>query len=149
MPTHDNHLQRAITLAAANVENGGRPFGAVIVRHGEVIAEAVNTLHQSGDPTAHAELNAIRDVSLRLGNQVLRECVVYASGQPCPMCLSAMYLTGVREVYFRQQQSGWRALQSLNRRYLPTIAAAVGQPITPHSPLPTPRRAGLVSALGG
>ena len=62
MPTHDNHLQRAITLAAANVENGGRPFGAVIVRHGEVIAEAVNTLHQSGDPTAHAELNAIRDV---------------------------------------------------------------------------------------
>lgn len=109
MPTHDNHLQRAITLAAANVENGGRPFGAVIVRHGEVIAEAVNTLHQSGDPTAHAELNAIRDVSLRLGNQVLRECVVYASGQPCPMCLSAMYLTGVREVYFaNSNQDGER-----------------------------------------
>lgn len=109
MPTHDNHLQRAITLAAANVENGGRPFGAVIVRHGEVIAEAVNTLHLSGDPTAHAELNAIRDVSLRLGNQVLRECVVYASGQPCPMCLSAMYLTGVREVYFaNSNQDGER-----------------------------------------
>ncbi|HDT2540205.1 TPA: nucleoside deaminase [Klebsiella aerogenes] len=109
MPTHDNYLQRAITLAAKNVENGGRPFGAVIVRQGEVIAEAVNTLHQSGDPTAHAELNAIRDVSLRLGNQVLRECVVYASGQPCPMCLSAMYLTGVREVYFaNSNQDGER-----------------------------------------
>ena len=148
MPTHDNHLQRAITLAAANVENGGRPFGAVIVRHGEVIAEAVNTLHQSGDPTAHAELNAIRDVSLHLGNQVLRECVVYASGQPCPMCLSAMYLTGVREVYFaNSNQDGERF--NLYRRYLPAIAAAIGKPITPHSPLPTTRRSGLVSALGG
>jgi tRNA(Arg) A34 adenosine deaminase TadA len=109
MSAHDNHLQHAITLAANNVANGGRPFGAVIVRHGDVIAEAVNTLHQSGDPTAHAELNAIRDVSLRLGNAVLRECVIYASGQPCPMCLSAMYLTGVREVYFaNSNQDGER-----------------------------------------
>lgn len=109
MSAHDNYLQRAIALAATNVDNGGRPFGAVIVHRGDVIAEAVNTLHQSGDPTAHAELNAIRDVSLRLGNTVLRECVIYASGQPCPMCLSAMYLTGVREVYFaNSNQDGER-----------------------------------------
>ncbi|MGP3590806.1 nucleoside deaminase [Vagococcus sp. WN89Y] len=100
MTDHDKYLQRAITLAAKNVEHGGRPFGAVVVRGDVIIAEAVNTLHTDGDPTAHAELNAIRDIAERFGNASLRECVVYASGQPCPMCLSAMYLTGVQAVYF-------------------------------------------------
>lgn len=100
MSVHDNYLQHAIALATANVENGGRPFGALIVCRGDIVARAVNTLHQNGDPTAHAELNAIRDVSQRLGSQVLSECIIYASGQPCPMCLSAIYLTGIREVYF-------------------------------------------------
>lgn len=100
MADHDRYLKRAIWLAAQNVEQGGRPFGAVVVRNDAIVAEAVNTLHTDGDPTAHAELNAIRDIAKRLGNAALRECVMYASGQPCPMCLSAMYLTGVREVYF-------------------------------------------------
>ncbi len=129
-----------LRLPPIMLKNGGRPFGAVIVRHGEVIAEAVNTLHQSGDPTAHAELNAIRDVSLRLGNQVLRECVVYASGQPLPDVSERDVFNRRARSLFRQQQSGWRALQSLYRRYLPAIAAAIGKPITPHSPLPTTRR---------
>lgn len=100
MFSHDDYLQQALRLAERNVEQGGRPFGAVIVRKGEVIAEAVNTLHLDGDPTGHAELNGIRAVSAKSGSAALRECVVYASGQPCPMCLSAMYLTGIQEVYF-------------------------------------------------
>ncbi|WP_434639454.1 nucleoside deaminase [Klebsiella sp. I138] len=100
MSVHDIYLQHAIALAKTNVENGGRPFGAVVVHNGDIVARAVNTLHQNGDPTAHAELNAIRDVALRLGSRVLNECIIYASGQPCPMCLSAIYLTGIREVYF-------------------------------------------------
>ncbi|HHG8775179.1 TPA: nucleoside deaminase [Raoultella planticola] len=100
MSVHDKYLQHAIALAKANIDDGGRPFGALIVRHGEIIAEAVNTQHQSGDPTAHAELNAIRDAAQRSGSPALSDCVIYASGQPCPMCLSAIYLTGIREVYF-------------------------------------------------
>ena len=60
MSAHDNYLQQALALAARNVEQGGRPFGAIIVRNGEAIAEAVNTLHLDDDPTGHAELNAIR-----------------------------------------------------------------------------------------
>lgn len=100
MADHDKYLQRAITLAAQNVAQGGRPFGAVVVRGDEVVAEAVNTLHVDGDPAAHAELNAIRDIARRLGSAALRECTIYASGQPCPMCLSAMYLTGVQAVWF-------------------------------------------------
>lgn len=100
MSAHDNYLQQALALAARNVEQGGRPFGAVIVRNGNAIAEAVNTLHLDDDPTGHAELNAIRAIAAQSGSAALRECVVYASGQPCPMCLSAMYLTGVKEVWF-------------------------------------------------
>ena len=75
MSVHDSYLQHAIALATANVENGGRPFGALIVHRGDIVARAVNTLHQNGDPTAHAELNAIRDVSQHLGSQVLSECI--------------------------------------------------------------------------
>lgn len=100
MSEHDNFLQQALSLAMRNVEQGGRPFGAVIVRNGEVVAEAVNTLHLDDDPTGHAELNAIRAIAAHSGSASLRECVVYASGQPCPMCLSAMYLTGVKAVWF-------------------------------------------------
>ena len=99
MSAHDHYLQRALVLAKQNIADGGRPFGAVLVRNDEIVAESVNTFHLSGDPTAHAELNAVRDLAARLGSAVLRECVIYASGQPCPMCLSALYLTGVREVF--------------------------------------------------
>ncbi|HBQ3198444.1 TPA: nucleoside deaminase [Klebsiella variicola subsp. variicola] len=100
MSADDRYLQRALALANQNIADGGRPFGALLVRHDEIVAEGVNTFHLNGDPTAHAELNAVRDLAARLGSEVLRECVIYASGQPCPMCLSALYLTGVREVFF-------------------------------------------------
>ncbi|WDU62074.1 nucleoside deaminase [Pseudomonas poae] len=93
------HLQRAIRLAQTNVAQGGRPFGAVLVRNGEVLVDAVNEIHLSQDPTAHAELLAIRAASQQLGAR-LEGCVIYASGQPCPMCLSAMYLCGVERVVF-------------------------------------------------
>lgn len=86
MRDDDVYLQRAVQLAAHNVAAGGRPFGAVLVKDGHVIAEAANAIHLSQDPTAHAELLAIRAASQQLGPH-LHGCVVYASGQPCPMCL--------------------------------------------------------------
>lgn len=88
-------LRQALELARANVHDGGRPFGAVIVKDGEVIATAVNESHAANDPTSHAELNAIRKASAVLGSPRLDGCSIYASGQPCPMCQAAMYLTGI------------------------------------------------------
>lgn len=101
MPTDAKFLKRAVDLAVANVlEHGGRPFGAVVVKDGEVIAEGVNEIGVTGDPTAHAELSAMRKAAQVLGSPRLDGCVVYASGQPCPMCLAAMHLTGVSAVRF-------------------------------------------------
>lgn len=125
MSAHDRYLQRALVLAKQNIADGGRPFGAVLVRNDEIVAESVNTFHLSGDPTAHAELNAVRDLAARLGSAVLRECVIYASGQPCPMCLSALYLTGVREV-FSPIAIRTGSLSALDRRDLSAAAAAAG-----------------------
>ena len=100
MSSDEQFLQQAIALALANVREGGRPFGAVVVKDGAVIATGVNEIGATGDPTAHAELSAIRKAAQVLGSPRLDGCVVYASGQPCPMCLSAMYLTGVSAVRF-------------------------------------------------
>ncbi|MBR0695497.1 nucleoside deaminase [Bradyrhizobium lablabi] len=93
-------LRQAIELAHANVENGGRPFGAVVVKDGNVIATGVNEILSTNDPTAHAELTAIRTASQKLGSPNLEGCAIYASGHPCPMCMAAMRLAGVSEVYY-------------------------------------------------
>lgn len=93
-------LREALTLAFANSERGGRPFGAVLVRDGEVVATGVNEILSSGDPTAHAEMNAIRAASRVFGAAGLRGSQVYASGHPCPMCLAAMRLAGIDRVAY-------------------------------------------------
>ncbi|MGB3803578.1 MAG: nucleoside deaminase [Sphingopyxis granuli] len=93
-------LRQTLVLAQANAEAGGRPFGAVLVRDGEVVATGVNEIIATNDPTSHAEMNAIRSASRRLGSPDLRGCTVYASGHPCPMCMAAMRMAGVGEVVF-------------------------------------------------
>lgn len=99
--TDDNRfLGQAIELARANMAKGGRPFGAVVVRHGAVIATGVNEIVATHDPTAHAELTALRAASRQLGSPDLSGCAVYASGHPCPMCMAAMRMAGVREVAY-------------------------------------------------
>ncbi|CAN7201726.1 nucleoside deaminase [Phenylobacterium sp. LjRoot219] len=104
MSPDERFLCEAIELARANVAAGGRPFGAVVVRDGRVIASGVNQIHQTHDPTAHAELSAIRAAGQALGSPNLAGCVVYASGHPCPMCLAAMRLAGVDEVAYAYSQ---------------------------------------------
>jgi guanine deaminase len=96
----DRFLRAAIELARANIGKGGRPFGAVVVKDGQVIATGVNETHATNDPTAHAELTAIRAASGALGSPRLDGCAVYASGHPCPMCMAAMRLAGVEEVAY-------------------------------------------------
>ena len=100
MDEADRFLEQAIGLARDNVAKGGRPFGAVLVRDGVAIATGVNEMMGTGDPTAHAELLAVRAAAKALGSVRLDGCVVYASGHPCPMCLAAMYMAGVREVVY-------------------------------------------------
>lgn len=106
MHNDEYYLNRAVQLAANNVAQGGRPFGAVLVKNGQILVEAVNNIHLTQDPTAHAELLAIRSASQQLGAR-LDGCVIYASGHPCPMCLSAMHLCGVsRVVYGASNEQG-------------------------------------------
>ncbi|WP_315918091.1 nucleoside deaminase [Mesorhizobium sp. SP-1A] len=100
MSSPRNFLCEAIELARDNISSGGRPFGAVVVRGGEVVARGVNEIHSTNDPTSHAELNAIRAAAMALGSPRLDGCAVYASGHPCPMCLAAMRLAGIGEVAY-------------------------------------------------
>lgn len=100
MNDSQHFLREAIELARGNLRNGGRPFGAVVVKDGAVIASGVNGILATGDPTSHAELNALRAASLALGSPDLAGCAVYASGQPCPMCMAAMRMAGIAEVRY-------------------------------------------------
>lgn len=100
MITHEDHLREAIALARANIAQGGSAYGALVVRDGAVVARAANQVHSSNDPTAHAETLALREAGAALGRAKLEDCIVYASGRPCPMCHAAMRLAGIREAYF-------------------------------------------------
>lgn len=100
MNFNQEFLQRAITIAKENISKGGGPFGAVIVVGDKIIAEAGNTVVPTNDPTAHAEVNAIREACQKLGNFELKDAVMYASCEPCPMCLSAIYWARIKKIYF-------------------------------------------------
>jgi len=100
MTEEHRYLQQAIALARANIAQGGRPFGALVVRDGQVIATGVNDIVATNDPTAHAEMTALRAASRALASPDLSGCAVYASGHPCPMCMAAMRLAGVRRVAY-------------------------------------------------
>lgn len=98
---HDDYLRLAIAEAVAGVEAGdGGPFGAIVVKDGVVIGRGHNQVTSRNDPTAHAEVQAIRAACARLGAFQLEGCDVYASCEPCPMCLGAIYWARPRAVYF-------------------------------------------------
>ena len=94
-------MARAIQLSLDNVLSGkGGPFGAVIVKDGKIVAEGANRVTATNDPTAHAEMCAIRDACARLGVFELSDCEIYTSCEPCPMCLGAIYWARLARVYF-------------------------------------------------
>lgn len=93
-------LRRAIELALENVREGGQPFGAVLVKDGEVISEGVNEMHKKHDVSGHAELLAIRKAQEKLQRIDLSDCTIYASGHPCAMCLTSMYFSGITDIYY-------------------------------------------------
>jgi tRNA(Arg) A34 adenosine deaminase TadA len=88
---HQYFLHQAIELATRSAQQNGGPFGAVVVRQGEIIGQGYNQVTQNCDPSAHAEIIAIRDACNSLGTHHLEDCVIYASCEPCPMCMSAIY----------------------------------------------------------
>lgn len=93
-------MREAIRLADESVHNGGGPFGAVIVREGEIIAGSSNSVTIDNDPTAHAEVNTIRQACRKLGTFDLSDCIIYTSCEPCPMCLGAIYWAHLKCVYY-------------------------------------------------
>jgi len=97
--TREDYLREAIRVAADSVETGGGPFGAVVVRNGEVIVRAANRVTRNNDPTAHAEVEAIRKACRILGTFQLEGCEIYTSSEPCPMCLGAVYWARPIAVY--------------------------------------------------
>lgn len=98
--TEQQFLERALLLARENDPAEGNPFGAVLVKDGKIIAEGVNKMFATFDSTSHAELNALRAAEKTLKTTRLDGCEVYASGQPCPMCLAAMRMAGITKIIF-------------------------------------------------
>ena len=93
-------MRRAIALSVENVKNGGGPFGAVIVKDGKIVAEGTNRVTANTDPTAHAEVSAIREASAKLDTFDLEGCEIYTSCEPCPMCLGAIYWAHLDKMYY-------------------------------------------------
>ena len=94
-------MRHAIALATENVRTGaGGPFAAVIVRAGEIVGQGVNTVTRTNDPTAHGEVNAIRNACQKLETFRLNDCQIYTSCEPCPMCLAAIYWAHLDAIYY-------------------------------------------------
>ncbi len=104
-------MRMAIQLSIDNIANGGGPFGAVIVRDGEVVATGVNRVTSSCDPTAHAEVSAIRAAAAALGRFDLSGCEIYTSCEPCPMCLGAIYWAHLDRIYYANTKGDAQAIE--------------------------------------
>ncbi len=100
MMSKNKHMQKAIELSIASIKNGGGPFAAVIVKDNKIISAEANQVTQNNDPTAHAEVNAIRKACSKLNTFDLSGCEIYTSCEPCPMCMGAIYWAHLDKVYY-------------------------------------------------
>lgn len=130
---HEEFMREAIGLSIHNVDQNGGPFGAVVVKDGEIIARGVNRVTSNNDPTAHAEVNAIREAAKKLGTFDLSGCEIYSSCEPCPMCLGAIYWARLEKLYFANTKQDAKAIDfddsfiyeeldlPANKRKIPTL----------------------------
>jgi guanine deaminase len=109
--------QRTIELARQNVAEGGRPFATVIVKDGEVLAASANKVAQTNDPTAHAEILAIREACMKLGTEYLVDSTIYVMAHPCPMCLGSLYYCSPKEVIFLITRESYEQYYLDDRKY--------------------------------
>ena len=99
--TDDKFMKMAIALSQKNINDGlGGPFGAVIVKNGKLISKSANKVITTNDPTAHAEISAIRIASKKLNTFDLSDCIIYTSCEPCPMCLGAIYWSRIAKIFY-------------------------------------------------
>ena len=103
-------MKRAIELSVESVNNGGGPFGSVIVKDNKIIAEGSNKVTPTNDPTAHGEIDAIREACKKLNNFSLNGCELYSTCEPCPMCLSAIYWARIDKIYFANTREDARKI---------------------------------------
>ena len=135
---HRAFMRRAVRLSAERMRGGaGGPFGAVIVQDGKIIAEGWNRVTSTNDPTAHAEVSAIRDACRALGTFSLKGCDIYTSCEPCPMCLAAMYWARLDRIFFANSREDAAAIgfddaliygevsKPVENRMIPTIKLAL------------------------
>lgn len=133
MSTNTDYMKRAIELSKINMEKGqGGPFGAIIVKDGKIIGEGWNKVTSSNDPTAHAEVEAIRQACKNVSNFDLNGAEIYTSCEPCPMCLSAIYWARISKIYFANTKKDAAKIQfdddfiyqeipkDMNQRKIPT-----------------------------
>lgn len=132
MNTHEDYMKIAAELAEENVRKGGGPFSALVVKDGEVVATGCNRVTNKHDPTAHAEVEAIRKATKKLGTYDLSGCTIYASCEPCPMCLGAIYWARLDNLYFGNTRQDAAAIgfddefiyqeleKPINQRAIPT-----------------------------
>ncbi len=118
---HEKFMKEAIRIAERGIKEGQTPFGAVIVKNNRIIAKAHNTVFKDNDPTAHAEINAIRKASKKLKTIDLKGCVIYSTCEPCPMCFSAIHWANIDGIYYGAsirdaEKLGFRELRISNKR---------------------------------
>ena len=110
-PTKEQCMEEAAQLSLDNIDTGeGGPFGAVIVKNGQIIARGNNRVASTNDPTAHAEVVAIREACSLLGTFHLHDCEIYTSCEPCPMCLGAIYWSKLKKIYYANSRSDAAAI---------------------------------------
>jgi tRNA(Arg) A34 adenosine deaminase TadA len=108
---NENFMREAILLSKENMDsNKGGPFGAVVVKNGKIIGRGANNVTSINDPTAHAEVMAIRDACKNIGDFNLKGCEIYSSCEPCPMCLSAIYWSRIEKIYYANTQDDAAAI---------------------------------------
>ena len=103
-------MKRAVQLSIESVNNGGGPFGSVIVKDNNIVSEGSNKVTLLNDPTAHGEIVAIREACKKLNNFSLKDCELYSTCEPCPMCLSAIYWARINKIYYANTREDARKI---------------------------------------
>ncbi len=141
---HARHIERAVAISGERMRGGhGGPFGAVIVRDGVVVAEGYNRVTSSNDPTAHAEVVAIRTACENLGTFSLSGCVIYTSCEPCPMCLAAIYWARLDHIYYTNTREDAARIGFDDAALYDEIARPIGQRSIPMTRLPSSQAADI------
>lgn len=147
--SHRRWLERAIALSGEGVRSGaGGPFGCVVVRDGTVVGEGYNRVLVDDDPTAHAEIVAIRRACAALGTNQLAGCVVYASCEPCPMCLGAIYWARPAAVYYANTHQDAAAIGFDDEHIYGEISRPIEDRVIPTVKLPLPEAEAVFAEWG-